>query len=310
MKKLLLTGATGFLGGYILACLKGQYEITTLGRNPVSGIPFISYDFSSGKPLIIKDVFDVVVHVAGKAHMVPKDEEEKAQFYQINLEGTKALLHALEESNNVPQTFIFISTIAVYGKLDGENINEEAPLLADDPYGRSKILAEQEIKAWSKVNEVNYNILRLPLVAGLNPPGNLGAMIQGIESGRYARIGKGNARKSMVFAEDVAKIIPGLIDKSGTYNLTDGYHPTFRELEDLIASELNKKIKIIPWGMAKLLALAGDVIYWVTKMNFPLNSARLKKIIATLTFNDDKARHDLGWYPDQILEHPEKFISK
>ena len=91
--------------------------------------------------------------------------------------------------------------------------------------------------------------MRLPLVVGSNPPGNLGKMINGIKRGTYFSIGGGKARKCMVLAEDVAKLITECPDVSGIYNLTDGKNPCFKELDSYLAVVFDKKIK----GICKVL---------------------------------------------------------
>ena len=66
--------------------------------------------------------------------------------------------------------------------------SENSDLLAKDPYGRSKIEAEAMIIEWAQKHAVKFLILRLPLIAGINPPGNLGSMINGIKKGFYFNI--------------------------------------------------------------------------------------------------------------------------
>jgi len=102
---------------------------------------------------------------------------------------------------------------------------------------------------------------------------------------------------------------PLLINKSGIYNLTDGIHPTFAQLEDAICKHFNKpKVKSIPLSIIKLGAFAGDVFEMLTRKSFPINKRILSKITNPLTFNDDKARTELGWKPHQILNHINKII--
>lgn len=171
--------------------------------------------------------------------------------------------------------------------------------MAKDPYGLSKIQAEEVIKKWCIENKVICSILRLPLLAGVNPIGNLGAMIRGIQKGYYFNIGGGKAKKSMVLAEDVAKLIPTVASIGGVYNLTDTYHPAFNELSFNIANQLDRKKPYnIPYALAVLMARIGDVIG--TKS--PINSDRLNKITSDLTFNDFKARKLLGWNPTSVLD--------
>jgi nucleoside-diphosphate-sugar epimerase len=120
-----------------------------------------------------------------------------------------------------------------------------------------------------------------------------------IQKGRYVRI-KGNpARKSIVSAEDVARIIPSLIDKQGIFNLTDGFHPLFSQIEEAIARETGIPVRFsLHIGLLRLVAKIGDYITL-----FPLNSARLKKMTSTLTFSDTKARSELGWNPQPALQY-------
>ena len=147
---------------------------------------------------------------------------------------------------------------------------------------------------------MKLGIIRPSLIAGKNPPGNLGAMIHGIKTGKYLSIGKGDARKSVLMAEDIARIIPKLAEIGGTYNLCDDHHPSFRELEELIASQMNKKVpSAIPLWMAKSLALAGDLI----GNKSPINSVKLDKITKPLTFSNEKVKRELNWKPIDVLTH-------
>ncbi|WP_409994862.1 NAD-dependent epimerase/dehydratase family protein [Chitinophaga pinensis] len=178
-------------------------------------------------------------------------------------------------------------------------INELHPLNGDSPYARSKIQAEHYLTEWCGQRDVQLLILRLPLIAGPEPPGNLGAMIRGISSGRYLSIGEAAARKSVVWAGDVAAVIPVAMKEGGVYNLTDGYHPSFRELETCIATALKKKPpSAIPMGMAKVIAGVGNLL----GKRAPVNSDKLRKITSTLTFDDGKARRAFNWQPSRVID--------
>ena len=291
--KILLTGASGFLGKTIHNAFDNSTEITTLGRSSDADV---NCDLSTQIPIL--PMVEMVIHAAGKAHVVPKNEEERMDFDKVNIQGTRNLLIALE--NNVSlKKIVFISSVAVYGLIKGTDIKEDAPLQATDAYGKSKIAAEKLIIDWCTARNIDYYILRLPLIAGKNAPGNLGAMVKGIKSGKYLSIGKGAATKSIVLDNDIAKFIPTIKGASGIYNLTDGYHPSFRELENKIAKFYNKRNPTsFPFFTIKLLAIAGDLI----GAKFPLNSNKLNKITSTLTFNDSKAREVLQWTPQEVLK--------
>jgi nucleoside-diphosphate-sugar epimerase len=232
----------------------------------------------------------MIVHNAGKAHLVPRNEKENKEFYEVNLNGTRHLLEGLDVLLQKPKCFVFVSTVAVYGLEVGENINEMDPLNGISPYAKSKIEAEKLAQDWCLENHVNCVILRLPLVVGENAPGNLGAMERAIKKGYYFRLGTGNARRSMVNAIDVAKLIPSLLDNNGLYNLTDGLHRSYAEMDTLLGQKYGKNIKKIPVWMGKMIAKLGDFI-----PGFPLNSYRFSKLEQNLTFSDTKAQIELKW---------------
>lgn len=290
--KILLTGSSGFLGSEINSYLTSQkFEILTLGRATDNNI---ICDLSKEVPKL--ENIDVVIHVAGKAHLIPKTDSEIKNFHEVNVMGAVNLMEGL--SNNLPNTFMFISTVAVYGKDTGVAIDETAPLNGVTPYAKSKILAEEKVLSFCNLNEVNAVILRLPLITGKSPKGNLSSMMRAIKKGYYFRIGNGDARRSMVAASDIAKLIPVLFNKNGIYNLTDRRHPSFKEIDSHIASYYGKSIKKMPIWLLAVLAKLGDVIRF-----FPLNSLKFDKMTKSLTFSDDKAVRELNWNPDNALKY-------
>ena len=292
---LLFTGASGFLGNNIIHLLNGTYNIISVGLSPQDTY---LVDIATDIPTFT-DAFDVVFHAAGKAHSVPKTEAEKRLFFDVNLQGTKNLCTALERSG-IPKAFIFISTVAVYGCDSGENITEEHPLNGTTPYALSKIKAEKYLEGWCVMHNVKLSILRPSLIAGPNPPGNLGAMIRGIRNGKYLSIAGGKARKSVLMVQDIANLLPMLIEKGGIYNVCDSYQPSFRELEMVIYKQLNKKLPLsIPYWFAKSMAIFGDCF----GEKAPINSLKLRKITHSLTFSNEKAMRELGWKPMNVLKN-------
>ena len=292
---LLFTGASGFLGSNIIHLLNGTYNIISVGLSPQDTY---LVDIATDIPTFT-DAFDVVFHAAGKAHSVPKTEAEERLFFDVNLQGTKNLCTALERSG-IPKAFIFISTVAVYGCDSGENITEEHPLNGTTPYALSKIKAEKYLEGWCAMHNVKLSILRPSLIAGPNPPGNLGAMIHGIKNGKYLSIAGGKARKSVLMVQDIANLLPMLIEKGGIYNVCDSYQPSFRELEMVIYKQLNKKLPLsIPYWFAKSMAIFGDCF----GEKAPINSLKLRKITHSLTFSNEKAMRELGWKPMNVLKN-------
>lgn len=286
---ILLTGSSGFLGKILYSFFNEMYSVFELQNSKAQKKIRLEKEVP-----IFNHVFDLVIHAAGKAHSIPKLELDVDEFFDVNVVGTQNLLNGLELIG-VPKYFVFISSVAVYGIEHGFSISERTELNANDPYGLSKIQAEKLIIDWCNKNNVTCTILRLPLLVGQNPPGNLGAMIKAIQKGYYFNIGGGKAKKSMVLAEDVARFIPIIAPIGGTYNLTDGNHPTFKDLSRAIAK---KNIVNIPLLLGIFIAKAGDLF----GSKAPLNSIKIKKITCDLTFDDSKARNK-GWEPKSVLEY-------
>jgi len=294
--RLLLTGSSGFLGSSILSALKQDYDLKTLGSNASE-----DYVVNLSKDVpVLSESFDVVLHAAGKAHSLPKSKNESQAFFEVNTQGTRNLCQALE--SNPPKAFVFISTVAVYGLESGCEIDETYPLNGQTPYALSKIEAESFLIQWCKKNKVKLSILRPSLIAGKNPPGNLGAMIKAIQNGKYFRIGKGMARKSVLMVDDIAVLLPKLVDKGGIYNVCDNNHPSFSQLENLITRQLDvKRPKSIPFWLAKIIANIGDTL----GSKAPINNSKLRKITKPLTFSNKKAKEKLNWQPLDVISNLE-----
>ncbi|MBO7226082.1 MAG: NAD-dependent epimerase/dehydratase family protein [Bacteroidales bacterium] len=295
MEKLLFTGGTGFLGRNIKPILDKNYEVTTIG---IMDADMIKANFVSDIPQL-PERYDIVLHAAGKAHIYPKTDAECQAFYDVNLKGTIHLCDALEKVG-LPKAFIFISTLNVYGDEPGNmNTENDRPLVGSSPYADSKIQAEKYLTEWCKKKNVVLTILRPALLAGKGAPGNLGAMINGIRTGAYLSIAGGKAKKSVLMVDDIAHLVPLVAEKGGVYNVCDDHNPSFGELEATIAKQLGKRKPInISYWMAKCLALVGDVFSF-----FPINSARLEKIVTSDTWSNEKAKRELGWKPMDVLEN-------
>lgn len=295
MQKLLFTGASGFLGNNVLPLLQKQYDVKTMGLEDVCDY---KVNMAKDEPEL-KEKFDVVLHAAGKAHTVPRSEAEKKVFYDVNLKGTIHLCDSLEKVG-APKAMVFISSVAVYGCEIGENITEEHPLNGDTPYADSKKKAEEYLTDWCARNGVKLGIIRPSLLAGPNPPGNLGAMIMGIKTHRYLSIGGGKARKSVLMVQDIAHLVPLLEQFGGVYNVCDDEQPMFRELDKVISTQLGVDMPLnIPYWIAMCMAKVGDLM----GNKAPINSLKLEKITKSLTFSNAKAKKALGWTPTPVLEN-------
>ncbi len=295
MQKLLFTGGTGFLGKNAMPLLKESYEVTTCGITPDD---MIKANFVNDVPEL-PEKYDIVLHACGKAHVVPKTEAEKKAFFDVNYQGTVNLCKGLEKVG-LPKALIFISTVAVYGCDFGDMITEDHPLDGETPYAKSKIMAEEYLTEWCKSHNVVLGILRPSLLAGKNAPGNLGSMVKGVKKGYYMNIAGGKVIKSILMADDIARILPLVAEKGGVYNVCDTFQPTFGQISESVAKQLGKGKPInIPYWMAWCMAKVGDLL----GNKAPINSYKLEKMTKSLTFSNEKARKELGWEPLDVLEN-------
>ena len=295
MENLLFTGGTGFLGKNIRSILDKKYKVTTCG---ISVDDMLKFNLAKEVPSLDRH-YDVVLHACGKAHVVPKSEVEKQAFFDVNYQGTVNLCSALENVK-APKALVFISTVAVYGCEFGEQITEDHPLKGCTPYAKSKIMAEEYLIHWCCEHNVILSILRPSLLAGKNAPGNLGAMVNGIRKGFYMNIAGGKVVKSILMAEDIARLLSLVVERGGIYNVCDTRQPSFGQISELMAKQLGKgKPLNVPYWIAWCMAKIGDCL----GAKAPINSYKLEKMTKNLTFSNEKARKKLGWEPLDVLTH-------
>lgn len=295
---ILITGANGFLGNILKNnFMEAGHQVTGLARSHAD----INVDLSHVVP-DLNQKYDLVIHAAGKAHMIPTNEEEANAFDEVNVQGTENFLQGIEKSGQLPGQLVFISSVSVYGLDQGHMISETQSLNGETPYARSKIAAEKKCQEWAAKMHVPLLILRLPLVVGPNAPGNLGAMVNAIRKGYYFNVGNRMTRKSLVSATDIAKWLMSLPHRSGIYHLSDQYDPTMAEIENWIAQSLHKKNpRSLPNWLIGMLSKLGDIL----GPKFPLNSNKVKKLSMTLTFSSEKASRELSWKPEIVIHKKE-----
>ncbi|MGC1516557.1 MAG: NAD-dependent epimerase/dehydratase family protein, partial [Maribacter sp.] len=276
----LITGSSGFLGGYFVDAWNADgHNVISLGRGSENRV---ICDLKNTFPNIEEDI-DYALHIAGKAHSVPKTREEEDEFLQVNVKGTAHLLKGLEPKNI--KALLYVSSVAVYGVKYGQDIDENQPLQAVDSYGKSKIEAEEMVVEWGRKNNIMVTILRPPLIIAKKAPGNLGKMINGIKRNRYVNIANGKAKRSVVLAEDIARFSLDIIEVGGIYNVTDGVDVSFKQLSHSISKVLGKQeTKNIPYWLARSLAKTGDFFEIMFKKEAPFSTKKLNQMTTDLTF--------------------------
>lgn len=181
MKNILVTGGAGYIGSHMAAKLieKGfkVYIIDNLSTGSKINLPrksiFYFYDIcdvSKINYLFNKIKFDSVFHFAASLS-VPESQVNPKKYIYNNVFGTLNLLDHCAKYK--VKKFIFSSTCAVYGSVDG-SVNEKAITKAQSNYGKTKKICEDIIKDYSKKFSISYSILRYFNVVGADKKGNRG----------------------------------------------------------------------------------------------------------------------------------------
>ena len=291
VKSILLTGHTGFLGSVIYKELKKSFEVVTLGRNISCDyrVDFSDWDGS----LELEHSIDAIVHVAGLAHGKYNSDE---QMIVVNSGSVDKLLHLAELF--AIKKFVLISSVAVYGKSYGFNIDESISPMPFNSYGRSKLLAEKAALQWSLEENRSVINLRLPLILGSNPPGNLGKLLESISSGSHIYLSGNKTNKSIVFASDVASfILKWLMEQqkeSGAINLCNQTAPSFNWIENAIAESGGYSYQLrIP------IRFLWKIVNWM-KSKLNISIPLVGKLFYPLTFSDQLAREKFGYISKQL----------
>jgi GlcNAc-P-P-Und epimerase len=236
-----------------------------------------------------------IIHLAGLVHQTQATEEE---YNLLNVEVTEKLLKAATHSNI--HTFIFTSSMAVYGPGPYSMIDESAPLLGQTPYAVSKIACEQILE---KVNSIRrVIILRPALVFGAGDKGNLIKLIQAVNKGRYFNIGRGQTAKSLIFASDLAAAINLCLDKlpKGThiFNAANRDPVSMKELTKTISLALaqNGKILSLPEPFLRAMIKTADLVLPAPlRRKLPTSLEQLDKLTTTTTCSVDKLIYATGF---------------
>ena len=174
-KRLLITGGAGYIGSHMLLAAKDKgYDLTVVDNlstghesNLVAG-KFILGDLQDNRfvqDLFAKHSFDAVVHFAGLAS-VPESIQYPERYYLNNTCATFNLVQACLQHK--VKHFLFSSSAAVYGHHPSGFVNESSPTHPMNPYGQSKLMAEQIIQDCAKAHGMSTAILRYFNVAGVD----------------------------------------------------------------------------------------------------------------------------------------------
>lgn len=300
MSSILLTGATGFLGGGLLArlALQGNHHLIVSVRNFTNILPSIGQQYlvpNLGAEVPWQHAVecrDVVVHCAARVHvMSAQSSSQLAEFRKVNVEGTLNL--ARQAAAAGVRRFIFISSI----KVNGEGTTLGMPYFADaqpaatDPYGISKMEAEQGLRAIATTTGMEVVIIRPVLVYGPGVKANFLNMMRWLDRGVLLPFGAIDNLRSLVALDNLIDLIITCIDHPAAANQTflvsDGEDLSTTELLRRMGGALGKRARLLPVPRRLLVAGAGMLG----------KQALAQRLCGSLQVDISKTRDLLGWTP-------------
>jgi len=310
-KKVLVTGATGFTGGYLCENLvRKGYQVRALSlptqnytRLKEMGVDVVIGDLTKKETLApaVKDI-EIVFHIAAifREQNVPNH-----YFYDVNVGGTKNLLEASVEAG--VRRFVHCSTVGVQGEIKNPPATENAPYNPGDVYQRSKVEGEKMALKFFEEHDIEGVVFR---PVGIYGPGDMRFLkiFKFINSGKFKMIGDGNVLYHLTYVTDLTE---GIIlcgerpQASGEiFTLGGNEYVTLNEYVRLVAEALGvpaptRKIPVWPVWTAGLLC---EMACYPFRIHPPIYRRRVDFFIKDRAFDISKARNLLGYSPSIDLK--------
>lgn len=267
MENLLLTGASGYIGNAILRRLQQDANFLPIAavRNENSPIA------NKAKKVVVGEISsntdwsaaladtDVVVHAAGRAHVLKREPVASAtEFQRVNAEGSLNL--ARQAVKYGVRRFVFISSIGVVGASSERPLNEQQEPHPDNPYALSKLEAEQGLREISMQSDMEVVIIRPPLVYGAGAPGNFARLKRLLSCGLPLPLAAVDNLRSFVALENLVDFVVTCLRHPAAANqafhVSDGVDLSTPEFLRLMSTAMgcHERLFWFPVGILKLLA--------------------------------------------------------
>lgn len=314
MTKVLLTGASGFVGSELLRqLLREGFSVRAISRTkPDIDVPahegqyewqfFDLSDTKSNFKSLLTDI-DIVMHVAAQAHKMGKlSEETKNQFRTTNTLATKELVNA-SLSNKVGK-FLFLSTIKVNGETSaGGVIRATDKPNPGDHYAQSKYDAEVLLREAAAGTGMKYYILRPPLVYGENVKANFRKLINLVSKGLPLPLGSIENKRSLIYLGNLVDIMMRCVRSTnlpeGTYLVKDIDISTSDLIRE-IANALNEKVMLVN--------ISPKILTFVASLVDKRDVA--ERLTGSLIVDDTDIREKLSWLPPVPFREAMKITTK
>jgi nucleoside-diphosphate-sugar epimerase len=299
-RRILVTGASGFVGRAVLERLRdaGGYDVRgSVRRDDVERVRGVDYRIVRG---LDRDTdwstalagCETVIHTAARVHVMrERATDSEAEFRRANVEGTLALAQQAVAAG--VRRFVFVSSI----KVNGEETEPGRPFAADDapaprdPYGRSKLEAEQGLRALLADAGREWVIVRPTLVYGPGVRANFAAMLRWIRRGVPLPLAAVRNRRSLTGLGNLAALLECCVAHPAAANevflAADG--------EDLSTPELLRRLAHAMQAPTRLFAVSPAALLAVAALAGRRDLAQ--RLLGNLQVDCSKARERLGWSP-------------
>ena len=310
----LITGATGFIGQYLLRDLLTQgWQCHVLARTDRpelrergSDVEIIRGDVTQPETLrSITANVDVVFHLAGVGHVAAVTEADLQRFRAINVEGTRHMLAACVE--HPVQRFVHVSSTAAMGLPDTNEINETTAVHPRTPYQRSKWEAEEVVRSFAAQSNVPATIVRPCMVYGPGGQGEFLKICRLIKRGVLPKVGRSLNRMPAVYVTDVSAALLAAAERGRvgeTYLIAGGSYP-LEEIRAQVLQALHLSRPVIPVPYSVAIFGAGT-IEWISRVlkRPPIVSRQnIRSVSASRWFNTAKAERELSFVAQVDLAH-------
>lgn len=293
MKKVLITGASGFIGSFLVEeAIKRNFEVfagvrASSSRTYLKQPELVFFESNLSDKYAIKKAlidyknkygkFDYIIHNAGLTKSC-----NISDFDKVNVQLTKNFIEALSELNIIPEKFIYISSLAAYGPGDEHTlqaINDKDIPNPNSLYGKSKLKAEQFIKSFKNIP---YLIFRPTGVYGPREK-DFYVLFKTINQGLETFIGSPEQHISLIYIKDLTRLIFDALESDSvnkSYFLSDLKNYTAIEFNGIIKQVLNKKTFriVFPKRLVRLIALLSEKLSCVFGKVSTLNTEKYKEI--------------------------------
>lgn len=241
------------------------------------------------------------------------DVSPTSLYYDVNVEGTKKVLSAMDLLNI--KQIVFTSSVAIYGlnKINPDENHQEDPF---NHYGKSKWLAEESLRNWYYNDPENrtLTIVRPTVIFGERNRGNVYNLLNQISSGRFLLVGKGENKKSMAYVGNITSFLQYCLSLNKTgyqvYNYIDKPDLNMVELVSLVKNKMGraKSALKIPYFLGILGGYCFDLLSWISGKKYSISSVRVKKFCATTQFNSTLAKESGFIAPFTLIEGLERTL--